>query len=409
MFRKEAFFTDFGLAVKNGVVKNIFKKGGSKYIRMVDDMLIFAIGQRASDVHLEPMGTEARIRLRIDGKLQDYGFIDNGTYLSWLSRLKIVGGLDIGEKRLPQDGHLEMESLKADLRIATLPTTLGEKVAIRILSKEQRFLSLDKLHFLPQSAEKYKKLYTAPNGMILLTGPTGSGKTTTLYATLNELNKNNVNIVTIEDPAEYKLVGINQVNVNLRAGLTFAKGLRSIVRQDPDIIMVGEIRDEETAAIALQAALTGHLVFSTLHTNTAIGAVSRLLDMGIPRYLLAAALRGVVGQRLVRKICPRCITTYKASAAEKELLGIDGRKNVLLSRGTGCPHCNGTGYNGRIALHEVFAVSTELGSIISQGVSEQSLMKNAAAEGFEGVRKDAVAKVLDGYTTIMELMQEGIL
>lgn len=409
MFRKEAFFTDFGLAVKNGVVKNIFKKGGSKSIRMVDDMLIFAIGQRASDVHLEPMGTEARIRLRIDGKLQDYGFIDNGTYLSWLSRLKIVGGLDIGEKRLPQDGHLEMESLKADLRIATLPTTLGEKVAIRILSKEQRFLSLDKLHFLPQSAEKYKKLYTAPNGMILLTGPTGSGKTTTLYATLNELNKNNVNIVTIEDPAEYKLVGINQVNVNLRAGLTFAKGLRSIVRQDPDIIMVGEIRDEETAAIALQAALTGHLVFSTLHTNTAIGAVSRLLDMGIPRYLLAAALRGVVGQRLVRKICPRCITTYKASVAEKELLGIDGRKNVLLSRGTGCPHCNGTGYNGRIALHEVFAVSTELGSIISQGVSEQSLMKNAAAEGFEGVRKDAVAKVLDGYTTIMELMQEGIL
>lgn len=409
MFRKEAFFTDFGLAVKNGVVKNIFKKGGSKSIRMVDDMLIFAIGQRASDVHLEPMGTEARIRLRIDGKLQDYGFIDNGTYLSWLSRLKIVGGLDIGEKRLPQDGHLEMESLKADLRIATLPTTLGEKVAIRILSKEQRFLSLDKLHFLPQSAEKYKKLYTAPNGMILLTGPTGSGKTTTLYATLNELNKNNVNIVTIEDPAEYKLLGINQVNVNLRAGLTFAKGLRSIVRQDPDIIMVGEIRDEETAAIALQAALTGHLVFSTLHTNTAIGAVSRLLDMGIPRYLLAAALRGVVGQRLVRKICPRCITTYKASAAEKELLGIDGRKNVLLSRGTGCPHCNGTGYNGRIALHEVFAVSTELGSIISQGVSEQSLMKNAAAEGFEGVRKDAVAKVLDGYTTIMELMQEGIL
>lgn len=409
MFRKEAFFTDFGLAVKNGVVKNIFKKGGSKSIRMVDDMLIFAISQRASDVHLEPMGTEARIRFRIDGKLQDYGFIDNGTYLSWLSRLKIVGGLDIGEKRLPQDGHLEMESLKADLRIATLPTTLGEKVAIRILSKEQRFLSLDKLHFLPQSAEKYKKLYTAPNGMILLTGPTGSGKTTTLYATLNELNKNNVNIVTIEDPAEYKLVGINQVNVNLRAGLTFAKGLRSIVRQDPDIIMVGEIRDEETAAIALQAALTGHLVFSTLHTNTAIGAVSRLLDMGIPRYLLAAALRGVVGQRLVRKICPRCITTYKASAAEKELLGIDGRKNVLLSRGTGCPHCNGTGYNGRIALHEVFAVSTELGSIISQGVSEQSLMKNAAAEGFEGVRKDAVAKVLDGYTTIMELMQEGIL
>lgn len=245
--------------------------------------------------------------------------------------------------------------------------------------------------------------------MILLTGPTGSGKTTTLYATLNELNKNNVNIVTIEDPAEYKLVGINQVNVNLRAGLTFAKGLRSIVRQDPDIIMVGEIRDEETAAIALQAALTGHLVFSTLHTNTAIGAVSRLLDMGIPRYLLAAALRGVVGQRLVRKICPHCITTYKASAAEKELLGIDGRKNVLLSRGTGCPHCNGTGYNGRIALHEVFAVSTELGSIISQGISEQSLMKNAAAEGFEGVRKDAVAKVLDGYTTIMELMQEGIL
>lgn len=376
---------------------------------MVDDLLTKAVNLRASDIHLEPIGTAARIRLRIDGQLQDLGTVTHGTYLSWLSRLKIISGMDIAEKRLPQDGRLEMKELAVDLRVATLPTIFGEKVAIRILNKNHMFLSLENLELSKKNYKLYEELYRSPHGMVLLTGPTGGGKTTTLYATLNELNKENVNIVTIEDPVEYKLIGINQVSVNNRAGLTFAKGLRSIVRQDPNIIMVGEIRDEETAAIALQAALTGHEVFSTLHTNTAIGAVSRLLDMGIPRYLLAAALRGVVGQRLVRRICPKCSAEYNATSIEKEFMGVKESQKLVLKKGLGCSHCHGTGYYGRVALQEVFSVNSDMAQLIGKGATERELEDLAAASGFQNLKADGIAKVLKGYTTVQELLQEGII
>lgn len=397
------------LVAKNESEKHVSNSVGRCSIRLVDDLLTQAISVRASDIHLEPLGTAARIRVRVDGKLKSFGTIAQGQYLSWLSRLKIIAGMDIAEKRLPQDGRLEMSELAVDLRISTLPTIFGEKVAIRILNKDQLFLSLDQLELTKNNFQLYESLYRSPNGMVLFTGPTGSGKTSSLYATLNELNKDNVNIVTIEEPVEYKLIGINQVAVNNKAGLTFAKGLRSIVRQDPNVIMVGEIRDEETASIALQAALTGHLLFSTLHTNTAIGAVARLLDMGIPKYLLSAALRGVVGQRLVRRICPKCVQEYDASDAEKELLDMTDCDSVVLKRGTGCSHCNYTGYYGRIALHEVLCVDNAFSQLINLGASEGELEQSAKSVGFQSIRVDGITKAIGGYTTVQELLQEGII
>lgn len=398
------------LAVKNGVVKTKFSgEGKCNNLRIVDDLLAEAVHKRASDIHLEPLGTKARIRLRIDGELHDFCDVSMGTYLSWGSRLKIISGMDIAEKRVPQDGHLEYENMTVDMRISTLPTIFGEKIAIRILNKTQGFLELEKLQFSQENRKFYEKLYGSAHGMVLFTGPTGSGKTTTLYATLNELNKSNVNIITIEDPVEYKLVGVNQVSVNNKSGLTFARGLRSIVRQDPDIIMVGEIRDEETASIGLQAALTGHRVFSTLHTNTAIGAVSRLLDMGIPRYLLTAALRGVVGQRLVRQICPNCASYYHASRLEKLYLGHSSNEELLLCRGTGCSHCNGSGFYGRLALHEVWTITEEMAVMIAEGKTESELLQKAVASGFNSLREDGISKVLAGKTTVTELLREGIL
>lgn len=394
---------------KNGELKNILQEGRFGAISRVDDLVEIAIEQRVSDVHLDPVGPRARIRFRIDGCLQDVGSITSGTYASWLSRLKIVCGMDIGERRLPQDGSLEMENKSVDLRVATLPTTLGEKVAIRILRKDQTLLSIDGLGFSDSNKKLYRKLYNAPNGMVLFTGPTGSGKTTSLYATLNELNGRSLNIITIEDPVEYSLPGTNQVAVNMKSGLSFAIGLRAIVRQDPDVIMVGEIRDEETASIALQAALTGHLVFSTLHTNTAIGAVSRLLHMGIPPYLLSAALRGVVGQRLVRKICPHCAKSRRATATDKRLLGCKMDEELYLQVGKGCDYCNGTGYYGRIALQEVFVLSGDIVRSIADGKSEIDLFRQAVALGFKSLQDDGISKVLSGQTTVSELLREGVI
>lgn len=395
--------------MKNGELKNIFHGNEHGAITKVDDLLEVAIKQRASDIHIDPVGVKARVRFRIDGCLQDVGSISGGIYSAWLSRLKIITNMDIGERRLPQDGSIEMQSLSVDLRIATLPTILGEKITIRILRKDKTLLSIDGLGFSEDNKELYKKLYNAPNGMVLFTGPTGSGKTTSLYATLNNLNRKNFNIITIEDPVEYNLFGANQVAVNNKSGLTFARGLRAIVRQDPDVIMIGEIRDSETASIAIQAALTGHLVFSTLHTNTAIGAVSRLLNMDIPRYLLSAALRGVVGQRLVRKVCPYCAASYIATAMDKRLLGLDMDEDLPLLAGTGCKYCNGTGYYGRIALHEVFDVNNEVVQAIADGKSEIDLLKQITASGFKNLRADGISKVLGGQTTLSELLREGII
>ena len=324
-----------------------------------------------------------------------------------VSRIKVLAGMDIAEKRLPQDGSikLELDGRSVDLRISTLPTILGEKAVIRILDRERFALKLDELDFTPQNLELYRSLYSNGNGIVLLTGPTGSGKTTTLYATLTELNSDERNIVTVEDPVEYRIAGINQVAVNEKAGLTFASGLRSILRQDPDIMMIGEIRDLDTAQTAIHAALTGHLVLSTLHTNSAAGAVVRLIDMGIEPFLVASALRGVVAQRLVRRICPHCKTAYAASDEEKAYLNVDAGAELTLYKGAGCEHCRGTGYLGRMALQEVMPVLSELKKFILKETQESVLFDEARKFGAVSMHEDGVRKVLNGLTTVSELLR----
>ena len=364
------------LAVQNVFSSNL--SGEVQAVKFVNDFLELAVKQNASDIHIEPLETVTRIRLRIDGLLCSAVEVQRSNHSAIVSRIKIICGMDIAEKRLPQDGRVEVEvgSSKVDLRVSTLPVINGEKVVIRLLEKSQKLLELEALNFSQSNLKIYKQLINSPHGIILLTGPTGSGKSTTLYATLQELNDETKNIITIEDPVERTLEGINQIAVNNKAGLTFATGLRSIVRQDPNIIMVGEIRDGETAKIAVQAALTGHLVFSTLHTNNAIGAVTRLLDIGIEPFLLAAALRGVVAQRLVRTICPYC----------------EG----------GCEHCNHTGYKGRIAVQEVLQITPKLQNLITHGVEESVLLETAKESGFTTIQEDCFAKVQVGRTTMEE-------
>ena len=364
------------LAVQNVFSSNL--SGEVQAVKFVNELLELAVKQNASDIHIEPLETVTRVRLRIDGLLCSAVEVQRSNHSAIVSRIKIICGMDIAEKRLPQDGRVEVEvgSSKVDLRVSTLPVINGEKVVVRLLEKSQKLLELKALNFSVSNLKIYKQLINSPHGIILLTGTTGSGKSTTLYATLQELNDETKNIITIEDPVERTLEGINQIAVNNKAGLTFATGLRSIVRQDPNIIMVGEIRDGETAKIAVQAALTGHLVFSTLHTNNAIGAVTRLLDIGIEPFLLAAALRGVVAQRLVRTICSYC----------------EG----------GCEHCNYTGYRGRIAVQEVLQITTKLQNLINHGVEESVLLETAKESGFTTIQEDCLAKVQAGRTTMEE-------
>ena len=364
------------LAVQNVFSSNL--SGEVQAVKFVNDLLELAVKKNASDIHIEPLEEVTRVRLRIDGLLCTAVEALRSNHSAIVSRIKIICGMDIAEKRLPQDGRVEVEvgGSKIDLRVSTLPVINGEKVVIRLLEKSQKLLELEALNFSESNLKIYKQLISSPHGIILLTGPTGSGKSTTLYATLQELNDETKNIITIEDPVERTIAGINQIAVNNKAGLNFATGLRSIVRQDPNIIMVGEIRDGETAKIAVQAALTGHLVFSTLHTNNAIGAVTRLLDIGIEPFLLAAALRGVVAQRLVRTICPYCES--------------------------GCEHCNHTGYKGRMAVQEVLQITPKLQKLITQGAEESVLFEAARENGFTTLREDCLAKVQAGQTTLEE-------
>ena len=364
------------LAVQNVFSSNL--SGEVQAVKFVNDLLELAVKKNASDIHIEPLEEVTRVRLRIDGLLCNAVEVLRSNHSSIVSRIKIICGMDIAEKRLPQDGRVEVEvgGSKVDLRVSTLPVINGEKVVIRLLEKSQKLLELEALNFSESNLKIYKQLINSPHGIILLTGPTGSGKSTTLYATLQELNDETKNIITIEDPVERTIAGINQIAVNNKAGLNFATGLRSIVRQDPNIIMVGEIRDGETAKIAVQAALTGHLVFSTLHTNNAIGAVTRLLDIGIEPFLLAAALRGVVAQRLVRTICPYCES--------------------------GCEHCNHTGYKGRMAVQEVLQITPKLQKLITQGAEESVLLEAARENGFTTLQEDCHAKVQAGQTTLEE-------
>ena len=364
------------LAVQNVFSSNL--SGEVQAVKFVNELLELAVKKNASDIHIEPLEEVTRVRLRIDGLLCNVVEVLRSNHSAIVSRIKIICGMDIAEKRLPQDGRVEVEvsGSKVDLRVSTLPVINGEKVVIRLLEKSQKHLQLEALNFSESNFNIYKQLINSPHGIILLTGPTGSGKSTTLYPTLQELNDETKNIITIEDPVERTLEGINQIAVNNKAGLTFATGLRSIVRQDPNIIMVGEIRDGETAKIAVQAALTGHLVFSTLHTNNAIGAVTRLLDIGIEPFLLAAALRGVVAQRLVRTICPYC----------------EG----------GCDECNHSGYKGRIAVHEVLKITPKLQNMITHGAEESAILEVARENGFTTLKEDCLNKVQAGQTTLEE-------
>ena len=364
------------LAVQNVFSSNL--SGEVQAVKFVNELLELAVKKNASDIHIEPLEEVTRVRLRIDGSLCTAVEVLRSNHSAIVSRIKIICGMDIAEKRLPQDGRVEVEvgGSKVDLRVSTLPVINGEKVVIRILEKSQKLLELEALNFSESNLKIYRQLIRSPHGIILLTGPTGSGKSTTLYATLQELNDETKNIITIEDPVERTIAGINQIAVNNKAGLNFVTGLRSIVRQDPNIIMVGEIRDGETAKIAVQAALTGHLVFSTLHTNNAIGAVTRLLDIGIEPFLLAASLRGVVAQRLVRTICHYCES--------------------------GCEHCNHTGYKGRMAVQEVLQITPKLQKLITQGAEESVLFEAARENGFATLREDCLAKVQAGQTTLEE-------
>lgn len=375
-------------------------------VKTINSIIVQAVRAGASDIHFEPQEKGVRVRFRIDGALREIMTLPKTTSVPLVSRIKIIAEMDIAEKRLPQDGRvmIAVDGRPIDMRVSTLPTIFGEKVVMRILDKARRLLKLDALGLTPPLLESYRRLIRMSHGMILVTGPAGSGKTTTLYATLNELNSSDINIVTIEDPVEYVLEGINQMGVNPKAGLTFATGLRSILRQDPDVIMIGEIRDKETADIAVRAATTGHLVFSTLHTNDAAGALLRLIDMGVEPYLVASSVEGVIAQRLVRRICPKCKRMYHLlnHAPEKVFLGAEIQ---ILYKGEGCKECGHTGYQGRVALWEILQVTPEIRELIIKKAVAGRIKEKAREQGMQTLWENGLAKVQQGITTMEEVMR----
>lgn len=377
-------------------------------VRLVIDIIDGAINERASDIHLEPQENAMRVRYRIDGVLQDVMHIPLQIQASVISRIKILSNMDITEKRVPQDGHMNIKKggREFDIRVATFLTINGEKVVMRILSRDTMMMDLEKLGLNIKDLDTIKELIEKPHGMILVTGPTGCGKTTTLYSILSRLNSQAENIVTIEDPVEFKLEGINQSQINPGAGITFAKGLRSLLRQDPNIIMVGEIRDAETAEMAVQASLTGHLVFSTLHTSNAPSAVTRLAYMGVKEYLIAASVIGVAAQRLVRVICPHCKEPYRVDVRELfSTFGVatERKGKAVLYRGRGCKFCSNTGYLGRVGIFEVMKMSEAVKNVILQGGHAPEIRLAAVREGMNTLRHSAFGKVVEGVTTVEEI------
>ena len=378
-------------------------------IKLVNLIINEAVKERASDIHVEPLEKKFRVRYRIDGVLHEVPGPPKRLEGSVISRVKIMAGMDIAEKRLPQDGRIKMVSDKKelDLRVSSLPSIHGESIVMRILDKTSFFVGLEDVGFLPKEKKDFEKLINLPNGMILVTGPTGSGKTTTLYATLSHINQKDRKVITIEDPVEYQLDGVNQVQVKPQIGLTFASGLRSMLRQAPDIIMVGEIRNLETAQIAVQSALTGHLIFSTLHTNDACGAITRLIDMGVKPYLASSTVQGVLAQRLVRTICPSCREAYKPSEEEAKILSLSPEEvnSLKLYRGKGCPTCAYTGYKGRMGIFELFIMTDEARELVLNNSSSTELNKKAKESGMKGLKEDGLNKVKRGYTTVEEVMR----
>ncbi len=374
-------------------------------IQMVDSILQGAIGSRTTDIHLEPHLQNARVRFRIDGMLYDKASIPRLIYAAVVSRIKILAALDIAEHSKPQDGRITMRlrDREYDVRVGITSTAFGERVVMRLLDKTSVMLGLERLGIPPDQEQIIKSLIRKPHGMILVTGPTGSGKTTTLYSCLHTINDSALNIITIEDPVEYYLDGISQIPVRSRAGVTFATGLRSILRQDPDIVMVGEIRDAETAKISVHAALTGHLVFSTLHTNDAAGSVVRLVDMGIEPYFITSSLIATVGQRLMRRLCPSCRKSYHITKELATELGLPKNSNATLYKPVGCPECDQTGYRGRLCVMELFRMNDSIRDLVLAHKSASTLRDAAIASGMTTIQESAKARVLDGTTSVEEL------
>ncbi|MBU3110245.1 GspE/PulE family protein [Clostridium lacusfryxellense] len=376
-------------------------------VRLVDSLVKNAVKSRASDIHIEPFEKYIRVRYRIDGELHEVLKSAKETLAALVTRIKILGNMNIAEKRIPQDGRILMniDEKDYDLRVSILPTVYGEKVVIRVLDRENFLKSKEQLGLGDDDLQKLEGIIKSPYGIILVTGPTGSGKSTTLYTILSDLNKENTNIITVEDPVEYLMDGINQVNVNIKAGLTFASGLRSILRQDPDIIMIGEIRDSETAEIAISSAITGHLVLSTIHTNDAASAVVRLSEMGVEPYLVASSVSGIISQRLVRKICKHCKTSYEASNYEKTILGIEADVPLKVYKGSGCTYCNNSGFSGRVGVYEIMEITREIRESILLNKSIDEVKDMSIRNGMKTLKKSCEHLVYSGETTIEELIK----
>ncbi len=379
----------------------------SPIVLLVNKIIEQAVNERASDIHIEALEDEVRVRYRIDGAMQEITRYPKDLLSAIVARIKIVSGMNISEKRAPQDGRMTLifNRVEYDLRVSTLPTTFGEKVVMRIASKSGLNKEKSELGFQEEELKRFDGILKHPHGIILVTGPTGSGKSTTLYTVLNELNGGEVNIITVEDPVEADVDGINQVQVNEKAGLTFASALRSILRQDPDIIMIGEIRDEETASIAVKAAITGHLVVSTLHTNSAASTVTRLEDMGIEPYMVADSVVGIIAQRLVRRLCPKCRVEKQLTDTDKLRLHLRGDSNPMIYEPSenGCAYCNNSGYRGRIGVYEIMPITPALREIISRGGGAEEIQNAALKEGLTTLRLGAAKLVLKGITSITEV------
>jgi type IV pilus assembly protein PilB len=408
---KEADVQGYGVMPEDQVIDLQRVGDDTPMIKLVNTMISQAVREGASDIHIEPDAEVLRIRYRVDGILREVMTPPRNLQAGVVSRIKIMADLDIAEKRVPQDGRIQMKvgEKDVDIRLSTLPTIFGEKMVMRLLDKSSILLGLEDLGLTSDTLVKFEKMIRRPYGLLLVTGPTGSGKTTTLYAALNRISSIERNVITIEDPVEYQIKYINQVQVNLKTGVTFANGLRAILRQDPDVVMVGEIRDTETASIAIQAALTGHLVFSTLHTNDSAGAVARLLDMGAEPFLVASSLIGVVAQRLVRKVCAHCKAPFTPTPDLIKSLNLDklmnGQKETRLVKGAGCQQCRNTGYSGRLGIYEILPIDEAIRNLIVAKSSSTTIRNQAIQAGFAGLRLHGLAAALKGLTTLEEVLR----
>lgn len=378
-------------------------------IRLINSLMFEAVKKRASDIHIEPFEKEVSVRYRIDGILYEIIKPPKRFQSSITSRIKVMAGMNIAEKRLPQDGRIRIKiaGKDVDIRTSVIPTSFGERVVMRLLDRSSVLIGLNSIGLSEEKLKLINQLIKRSNGIVLVTGPTGSGKTTTLYSVLSVLNSPEVNILTIEDPVEYQINGIGQIQVNSKIDLTFANGLRSILRQDPDIVLVGEIRDKETAEIAVQASLTGHLVFSTLHTNDAAGGITRLIDMGIESFLVSSSVVAIAAQRLVRTICPVCKIAYKPGDDELLEIGIarDSLKDGVTYKGNGCVNCVNTGYKGRTGIYEILVIDDEIRSMITRGVDSSMIKKAAVNKGMTSLKEDGMKKIIDGITTVREVLR----